>query len=135
MSGSRARWRDMCIYVAWLLGAWIMLVPAHAAGTGAGHFGGTRIGVVGGYPSLSGGFGGPRAGSSVIRHGNTGFSIYSQRGVTRVIGEPPVSKRILLPDGSSARLIGDGSGGAHLFGAPGNHRILGTRSALDEHGP
>lgn len=135
MSGSRARWRDMWIHVAWLMGVWIMLVPAHAAGTGAGHFGGARIGVVGGNSIFSGGFGSPRSGSSIIRHGNTGFSIYSQRGVTRVIGEPPVSKRILLPDGNSARLIGDGSGGAYLFGAPGNHRILGTRSAFDEHGP
>jgi hypothetical protein len=133
MSRTRAfRWK-ICFLVTWLLGAWAIFAPVHAAGTG--HFGGARIGGMGAYSSLSGGVGSPRSGSSIIRHGGTGFSIYSQRGVTRVIGEAPVSKRILFPDGKSARVIGDGSGGAYVFGAPGNHRLLGTRSAFDDHGP
>ena len=132
MSGLNARWRQLIVLCAWLTGSFLLVVSAHGAGTGGGHFGGARVG---GYPGYSGGFGAPRSGSSIIRHGGTGFSIYSQRGVTRVIGEPPVSKRILLPDGKSARIVGDGTGGAYVFGAPGNHRILGNPAPFGDHGP
>jgi hypothetical protein len=111
-------------------------VHVHAGGSiGGGQFGGARIGGAGGYSGYSGGLGGMQLRSSVIRHGNTGFSIYSQRGVTRVIGEPPVSRKILLPDGRSAQMIGDGSGGAYVFGSSGNHRIIGNRSVFGDDGP
>jgi len=78
---------------------------------------------VGGYSSSIGGSGGAVPGSSVIRHGSTGFSIYSPRGVTRVIGGPPQRTRIPLLDGRSGHLVGDGRGGAWLLGAPGNYWI------------
>lgn len=135
MSGYMARWRGPCVFLVWLMGSWMPGTSVHAAGSGGGQFGGTRIGGVGGYSGYSGGSGGLRPGSSVIRHGNTGFSIYSQHGVTRVIGEPPVSKRILLPDGRSTRMIGDGSGGAYIFGSSGNHRIPGNRPLFGNDGP
>ena len=90
MSGSRTRRPGSQVFFIWLLGSWFLGVSAHAAGAGGGNFGGARVGGMSGYSGYSGGFGGIRSGSSVIRHGNTGFSIYSQRGVTRVIGEPPV---------------------------------------------
>ncbi len=99
---------------------------------GTSSFGGVRISGVGGY---SGGIGGLPRGSSIITHRGTGFSIYSQRGVTRVIGQPRVSQRILLPDGGSALAIGDGRGGARLYGAPGNHRIFGNRRLFGDDGP
>ena len=139
MSDSRAAWQRLCVTTAWLVGSCVLAFTVHAAGAGStgstGGFGAARIGGAGGYSSYSGGFGGLRSGSSVIRHGGTGYSIYSQRGVTRVIGEPSVYKRILLPDGRSARMIGDGSGGATLYGAPGNHRILGNRRLFGDDGP
>ena len=135
MSGSRARWRTACIVLASLAGTWMLGVHAHAAGSiGGGQFGGARIGGVGAYSGYSGGLGSTRTPSSVVRHGSTGFSIYTQRGVTRVIGEPSVSKKILLPDGRSAQMIGDGSGGAYIFGSSGNHRILGNRSLFSNDG-
>ncbi len=134
MSDSRAAWRCLCVITTCLVGSSMLDFSVHAAGTGGG-FGAARIGGTGGYSNYSGGFGSLRSGSSIIRHGGTGFSIYSQNGVTRVIGEPPVSKRILLPDGRSARMIGDGAGGAYLFGAPGNHRISGNRRLLGDDGP
>ena len=71
----------------------------------------------------------------MINHGGTGFSIYSQQGVTRVIGVPQVSEKVFLPNGQSARVIGDGRGGASVFSAPGNHRILGSRRLLRNDGP
>ena len=115
------------------MGSWMMGVGAQAGGTiGTSSFGGARIGGMGGY---SGGIGGLARGSSVITHRGTGFSIYSQSGVTRVIGQPRVSKRILLPDGRSARVMGDGRGGATIYGAPGNHRIFGKRRLFGHDGP
>ena len=135
MSDSGTRRRGRHVFFFWLLGAWILGGSAYAAGTGSSQFGGARVGGLSGYSGYSGSLGGMRSSSSVIRHGTTGFSIYSQRGVTRVVGEPSVSKRLLLPDGSSARVIGDGTGGAYVFGAPGNHRILGNRSLPNDHGP
>jgi hypothetical protein len=135
MSESKTAWHRPGVFAAWLLGSWMLVLTAHAAGTGGmGGFGAARIGGAGGYSSYSGGFGGLRSGSSVIRHGTTGFSIYTQQGVTRVIGEPPVYRRILLPDGRSARVVGDGQGGASLYGAPGNHRIFGNRRLFGDDG-
>jgi len=128
MNFFRACGRRPGTIAAMMLGSWIVGVSAQAGGTvGTSSFGGARVGGIGGFSSYSGGFGGLPRGSSVINHGGTGFSIYSQRGVTRVIGQPQVSKKVLLPDGRSARVIGDGNGGAYVFGAPGNHRILGDR--------
>lgn len=135
MSDSRARRRGLCTILGCLVGSWFFALSALAAGTGGGGLGGARVGATGVYSGYAGGFGGPRTGASIIRHGSTGFSIYSQRGVTRVIGEPPVSKTILLPGRERARIVGDGTGGAYLFGAPGNHRILGNRPVFDDHGP
>lgn len=110
------------------------MVSAHAAGTsGSTSFGGVRIGGAATFSGYSGGFSGLRSGTSVIGHRGTGFSIYSQRGVTRVIGETPVSGNVLLPDGRRARVIGDGHGGARVYGAPGNHRILGNPRLFGDH--
>lgn len=91
---------------------------------GAG-FGGARIGA----PSAGIGYGAMGArpsSSSVIRHGSTGFSIYSQQGITRVIGDPGVSRNVRLPDGRSARVVGDGKGGATVYGPGGAQRIFGN---------
>ena len=105
----------------------IACVNARAGGTvGTTGFGGARIGA---------GFGGISASSSVIRHGGTGFSIYSQQGVTRVIGTPQVSRNILLPDGQRVRIVGDGKGGAHVFGPRGSQRILGNPRLFAGDGP
>lgn len=106
---------------------------AYAGGTpGSSNFGGARIGGTGGY---SGAYSGLPRGSSVISHGGTGFSIYSQQGVTRVIGVPGVSRRILLPQGGSTQVIGDGTGGARLFGAGGYHQIIGNHPLNVDDGP
>ena len=105
-----------------LMGASLLTASAQSSGTRS--FGGARIGATGGY---SGGLG---RGSSVISHGATGFSIYSQQGVTRVIGVPRVSRKLFLPNGRSALAIGDGRGGVSLSNAPGNHRIPGNRQRL-----
>ena len=110
------------IVVLLLMGAPLLTASAQSSGTRG--FAGARIGASGGY---SGGLG---RGSSVIGHGATGFSIYSQQGVTRVIGVPRVSRKIFLPNGRSALAIGDGRGGISLSNAPGNHRILGGRQLL-----
>ena len=126
------RIRPSCLAVL-IMGPWLIGLGAHAGGTGS--FGGARVGGMAGFSGYSGSFGGAPRGSSVINHQGTGFSIYSQRGVTRVIGEPQVSRKILLPDGRSARIIGDGKGGAYLFGAEGNHRILGNRRLFADDGP
>ena len=83
---------------------------------------------VGGFSSGVAGSGGSLSGSSVISHGSAGFSVYSGRGVTRVIGGPPQRVGVPLPDGRSARLVGDGRGGAYLLGAPGNHWIPGPNT-------
>jgi hypothetical protein len=104
--------------------------PAGGAG-GTNSFGGARIGGVGGYSGANSGL---SRGSSIINHGGTGFSIYSQSGVTRVIGQPKVSKKILLPDGSSTHVIADGTGGAYVFGIRGNHRILDNRRLFADDG-
>ena len=122
--------RPLATIVLLLMSAWMAAVGAQSSGTGG--FGGARIGATGGY---SGGFSGLARGSSVISHGATGFSIYSQQGVTRVIGVPRVSRKILLPNGNSARAIGDGRGGVSVFGAPGNHRIPGNRPLFGNDGP
>jgi hypothetical protein len=132
----RAYWRRLRIITVLTVGSWMMGVNAQAGGTiGTGSFGGARVGGIGVFSGYSAGFGGLPRGSSVINHGGTGFTIYSQRGVTRVIGQPQVSKKILLPDGRSAQMIGDGRGGAYIFGAPGNHRILGNRRLFGDDGP
>ena len=125
--------RRLALIIVLTVGAWMMGANTQAGGTlGTGSFGGARLGGAGGY---SGGFGGLPRGSSIISHGGTGFSIYSQRGVTRVIGQPKVSRRILLPGGRSALAIGDGKGGSHVYGAPGNHRIFGNRRLFGDDGP
>ena len=116
---------SVLIVISWMIG-----VSAQTRGTGS--FGSARVG---GAASYSGSFGGLPRGSSVINHGSTGFSIYSQQGVTRVIGVPQVSRKILLPGGRSTQVIGDGSGGAYVFGAQGNHRILGNRRLFGNDGP
>jgi hypothetical protein len=100
------------------------MAAVNAQSNGTGGFGSARIGATGGY---TGGFGGQSRSSSVINHGGTGFSIYSQQGVTRVIGVPRVSRKIFLPNGQSTRVIGDGRGGASVLGPLGNHRIFGDR--------
>ena len=129
----RAFGRRLGTMTVLMLGSWMAGVSAQAGGTvGTGSFGSARLGGAGSY---SGSFGGLPRGSSVINHGGTGFSIYSQHGVTRVIGVPKVSKRILLPGGGSAQVIGDGRGGATISGAPGNHRILGNRRLFGDGGP
>ena len=129
----RAYRRRLVIFTVLTMASWILCAGAQAGGAmGTSSFGGARISGVGGY---SGGIGGLPRGSSIITHGGTGFSIYSQRGVTRVIGQPRVSQRILLPDGGSALAIGDGRGGARLYGAPGNHRIFGNRRLFGDDGP
>lgn len=92
-----------------------LCAPGHAAG-------------VGGYSGSRGGLGTSFAGSSVIRHGDTGFSVYNRQGVTRVIGGPPARGSVTFPDGRRATLIGDGRGGAYLLGAPGNHWISGPNT-------
>ena len=119
--------RPLATIVLLLMSAWMVAVGAQSSG-----FGGARIGATGGY---SGGFTGLARGSSVISHGATGFSIYSQQGVTRVIGVPQVSRKIFLPNGNSARAIGDGRGGVSVSGAPGNHRIPGNRALFGKDGP
>lgn len=116
-----------------VLVAGLLAVAAHAAGTSGGGFGGGRIGGAGTFSGFSRGFTGPQPGSSVIGHQGTGFSIYSQQGVTRVIGEAPVSKSVLLPDGRRARVIGERHGGSQVFGATGNHRILGNPRLFGDH--
>lgn len=127
-----ARCRRIATVAVLLAGSFV--VTAHSAGaSGGGSFGGARIGGAGTISGYSGGITGLRPGSSVIGHRGTGFSIYSQRGVTRVIGETPVSKNVLLPDGRRARVIGDGHGGSQVFGAPGNHRILGNPRLFGDH--
>lgn len=88
-------------------------------------FGGLPSGTPGANPAWVGRA--PYA-SSIIRHGGTGFSIYSQQGVTRVIGEPGVSRNVLLPNGQNARVVGDGRGGARVFGPGWNHRLIGAPS-------
>lgn len=100
--------------------------PAQAGGgVGTSSFGGARIGAPGaGFE----GIGRAPAATSVIRHGDTGFSIYSQRGITRVIGTPPVSRTVRMPDGGTTRVMGDGRGGAWVLGAGGNHRLIGPAS-------
>jgi hypothetical protein len=113
---------SVLIVISWMIG-----VSAQTRS-----FGSARVG---GAASYSGSFGGLPRGSSVINHGGTGFSIYSQQGVTRVIGVPQVSRKILLPGGRSAQVTGDGSGGAYVFGAQGNHRILGNRRLFGNDGP
>lgn len=85
-----------------------LALPAHAAG-------------VRGFSTGVAGAGGSWSGSSVISHGSAGFSIYNGPNVTRVIGAPPQRTSVPLPDGRNARLAGDGHGGVHLLGAPGNH--------------
>lgn len=133
MNFFRAYRRRLGIITVLMMGSWMLCAGAQAGGTiGTSSFGGARIGGMGGY---SGGIGGLPRGSSVITHRGTGFSIYSQRGVTRVIGQPRVSKRILLPDGRSTLVIGDGRGGAYVFGAQGYHRILGNRRLFGDDGP
>lgn len=103
---------------------------ARAGGTvGTTGFGGARIGTAGGS------FGGIGRSTSIIRHGDTGFSIYSQQGVTRVIGTPKVSKNVRLPDGRSTRVIGDGNGGAQTFGPRGSQRVFGNPRLLDGDDP
>jgi hypothetical protein len=117
-----------------IVSSWMLAAGAQAGGTGS--FGSARLGGAGNYSgSFGGGFGGLSRGSSVINHGGTGFSVYSQQGVTRVIGMPQVSRTILLPNGRSSRVIGDGKGGAHVFGAQGNHRIFGNRRLFGNDGP
>ena len=115
------------IVVLLLMGASLLTASAQSSGTRG--FGGARIGASGGY---SGGLG---RGSSVISHGATGFSIYSQQGVTRVIGVPRVSRKIFLPNGQSTRVIGDGRGGASVLGPLGNHRIFGDRPPTGNDSP
>lgn len=125
---SRRRWGTIGVLI---MSSWMVAAGAQAGGTSG--FGSARLG--GGVGSYSGGFGGLSRGSSIINHGGTGFSIYSQQGVTRVIGVPRVSRTILLPGGRSSRVIGDGKGGAYVFGAQGNHRILGNRRLIRNDGP
>lgn len=125
--------RRLGVTLVLIMGSLAVAASAQAGGAlGTNSYGGARIGGAYGY---SRGHSGLPSGSSVINHPGTGFSIYSQRGVTRVIGQPKTSKNILLPDGSSARVIGDGRGGAYVFGAPGNHRILGNRRLFGHDGP
>lgn len=111
---ARARWRG-ALFAAGVITYSSICAPVHAVG-------------VGGYSSSRGATGTPFAGSSVIRHGDTGFSIYNRQGVTRVIGGPPSRGSVTLPDGRRAKLIGDGRGGAYLLGAPGNHWISGPNT-------
>ena len=113
-----------------IVSSWMIAVSAQTGGTGS--FGSARLGGTGSY---SGGFGGLPRGSSVISHGGTGFSIYSQQGVTRVIGVPQVSRKNLLPNRRSTQIIGDGRGGVYVLGAQGNHRILGNRRLFGNSGP
>ena len=98
-----------------------LALPAHAVGVGGFSGGGAGSGGVAGA-------GGSLSGSSVISHGSAGFSIYNGQGVTRVIGGPPQRSSVQLPDGRSARIVGDGRGGAYLLGAPGNHWIPGPNT-------
>ncbi len=128
---SRRRLATISVLV---VSSWMVAAGTQAGGTGG--FGSARLGGAGSYSGgFGGGFGGLPRGSSVITHGTTGFSVYSQQGVTRVIGVPKVSKRILLPNGRSSRVIGDGKGGAYVFGAQGNHRIFGNRRLFGNDGP
>ncbi len=125
----RAYRRRLVVITVLTMGSWMLCAGTQAGGTS--NVGGARISGMGSY---SGGIGGLSRGSSVITHRGTGFSIYSQHGVTRVIGQPQVTKRILLPGGRSALAIGDGRGGATIYGAPGNHRILGNRRLFGDDG-
>ena len=118
--------RHLATIIVLVGSAWMVAVGAQTGGTGS--FGSARLGG-------AGGFGGVPRGSSVISHGATGFSVYSQQGVTRVIGVPRVSRKILLPDGRSSHVIGDGKGGAYVFGAQRNHRIFGNRRLFGNDGP
>ena len=123
--------RHLATIIVLVGSAWMVAVGAQT-----GSFGSARLGGAGGYSKgFGGGFGGVPRGSSIISHGATGFSVYSQQGVTRVIGVPRVSRKILLPDGRSSHVIGDGKGGAYVFGAQGNHRILGNRRLFGNDGP
>jgi len=126
--------RHLATIIVLVGSAWMVAVGAQTGGTGS--FGSARLGGAGGYSKgFGGGFGGVPRGSSVISHGATGFSVYSQQGVTRVIGVPRVSRKILLPDGRSSHVIGDGKGGAYVFGAQGNHRVFGNRRLFGNDGP
>ena len=116
-----------------IVSSWMIAAGAQAGGTGS--FGSARLGGAGSYSGGVGGFAGLSRGSSVINHGGTGFSVYSQQGVTRVIGVPQVSRTILLPNRRSSHVIGDGKGGAYVFGAQGNHRIFGNRRLFGDDGP
>lgn len=123
----------MGMSVVVLLGLLLTAAPLQAAGTvGTNSFGGVRIGTTGGFAGSRSGL---PASTSVINHSGTGFSIYSQQGVTRVIGQPKVSRKILLTGGGSARATGDGNGGVYLFGAGGNHRLLGNSRLFAPDGP
>ena len=133
MSNGDACRRRSSVTIMLMTGMLTVAAGALAGGTiGTSSSGGARLG---GKSSYSGASSRLPMGSSVINHGATGFSIYSQRGVTRVIGQPKVSKKVLLPDGASTRVIGDGRGGAYVFGAGGNHRILGNRRLFGDDGP
>lgn len=133
MNSRTACRRRLGVTTLLMTGTLTVTASALAGGAvGTNSFGGARIGGASGY---SGAFSGRPGGSSVINHGGTGFSIYSQHGVTRVIGQPKVSKKILLPDGTSTLVIGDGRGGADVFSARGNHRILANQRLFGDDGP
>lgn len=108
-----------------------MLPNARADGIGA--TGGTGgFGSTGSIGRLSGR--GARAGSlrggSLINHGGAGYSIYSQRGVTRTMTPPAASGKIYHPGGTSTLVIGDGAGGAHVYGPGVTHRVFGDAPVL-----
>ena len=120
--GASARSTGVSMVV--LLGLLLTGAEGQAGGAvGSNGFGGARIAPVGGF---SGSHSGLPPSTSIINHGGTGFSIYSQQGVTRVIGQPTVSRKIPLTGGGSARATGDGNGGVYVFGPGGNHRLLGN---------
>lgn len=124
---------SMDVSIVILLGLLLSAAPVQAGGTvGTSGFGGVRVGTAGGVAGSRSGF---PASTSVINHGGTGFSIYSQQGVTRVIGQPKVSRKILLTGGGSVRATGDSNGGVYLFGAGGNHRLLGNSRLFAPDGP
>jgi hypothetical protein len=106
-----------------IFGLWVSGAMAGGVGSagGAGSVG--SFGSFGGSSTYGATAGGLSRGSSVIRSG-TGFSVYSQRGVTRHHGPPPVSTRLYHGDRSSSRVVGDGRGGGYVYGPQVTHRLF-----------
>lgn len=100
----------------------IVTATAQTGGRGGIH---GAFGARGGHstsPRLSS----PARGTSVIRDGTGGFSVYSQSGISRHLGPPQGSSRVYHRGGAISPVIGDGRGGGTVYTPGRSHTLYGN---------